>query len=213
MSDPTCPHGDKQWRCPTCCLLELRRNLPRLDQAVSVRDKTVGGGPRPAFGSREPINVSALALLQDIRKAGGCNGIEHNLATISDPEGLAALRKSLRGWRSRSALILRDALAPYELVWPVHGPRTNKNGEPLRNDHGVQVEGWQDRPVLCPVVNDEGDCASPLLVHREDDPGSVDYGKATVIRCRRHDDHEWPLAHGGWLRLGVLLGGTMGETG
>lgn len=207
-----CPHGDKTWRCPTCCLLELRRNLPRLEQAVSVRDKTGGSGPRPAFGSREPINSSALAVLQDIRKAGGLDSVEAQLSTLRDPARLGDLRRQLRQWRSRTALVLHDALAPYQLVWPVHGPILDKTGQPLLDEHGQAREGWRDKPIPCPVVTVDGDCNAGLSVHRDDDPDSPDYGKASLIRCQRDDTHEWPLAHGGWLRLGVLLGGTIGAT-
>lgn len=191
-----CPHGDKDWRCPTCCLAELRRNTPRLEKAVRNADKTISGGSSsPGFGSRVPagFSVSAFSLLQDIRQHGGLDIIEKQLNTMRDPERLTALRKTLRQWRSRASLILRDALAPYPLTWDTPVPQ---------QDGTDRIE---NRPVPCPVVDEYGDCGHPLLVHRDNDPGSPNYGKAAVIRCRARDDHEWPLAHGGWLRLGVLL--------
>lgn len=191
-----CPHGDRDWRCPTCCLAELRRNHPRLMLAVQVRDKTGGSGGRTPFGSREPINVGALALLQDVMAAGGLDRVEEQLATRRDPALLAALRKQVRQWRSRSALILKDALAPYPLTWDTHS--TNDKGEPT----------VVTRPIPCPVVTAEGNCPGTLDVHRDNDPASLDFGKAAVIRCNRDDDHEWTLQAGGWLRLGVLLGGV-----
>lgn len=213
MSDDLCPHGDKDWRCVICCLASLRRDHQRLTRAVRTRDKSGSDGPRPAFASKEPINLGALALLQDIAKTGGLDRIEAQLNTLRDPEPLRELQTKVRKYRSRCALVLKDALAPYPLTWAVYGPRTSPGGRPVLNSDGQQVDGWQDTPIPCPVVNEHGDCAAPLLVHRDNDPDSKHYGKAAVIRCKRDDDHEWQLAHGGWLTLGVLLGGTMGETG
>ena len=180
-----CPHGDRDWRCPTCCLMDLRRDYSRLVQAVTEAEKGTGGG-RSSFGSRVPagFGTAALALLQDINARGGLDYIERELNTLRDPEPLGLLRRNVRQYRSRAALILHDALAPYPLLWP------------------------DNTPVACPVVNDEGDCAGGLLVHRDNQPASPDYGKAAVIRCRAHDDHEWTVADAGWLRLGVLLGGV-----
>jgi hypothetical protein len=192
-----CPHGDKTWRCPTCCLADLRRDLRRLEAAVSDRDKSTPGGGRSVFGSREPINLPALALIQDIQQAGGLDYVERQLNTLRDPVLLRDLRKNLRQWRSRAALVLRDALAPYPLTWDTDS--TDDNGNPT----------VVTAPILCPVVDEYGSCNSPLLVHRDNDPVSDDYGKPAVIRCRKDDTHEWPMADRGWLRLGVLLGGVV----
>lgn len=202
MTDETCDHGDKPWRCPVCCLAELRRNLPKLEQAVTNAESAKGGGGRPGFGSRTPpgFSLPALSLLREIRDAGGLDIVEAQLNTLRDPERLTAVRRSLRQWRSRAALVLQDALAPYPLTWDT--PVTAEDGT-------ARVE---TRPIPCPVVDEDGDCAGPLMVHRDNNERSPDFGKSTVIRCGYDDDHEWPLASGGWLRLGVLLGGTMGET-
>jgi hypothetical protein len=198
-----CPHADKEWRCTTCCIAELRRNHTRLTAAVSVRNKTGNDGPRPAFGSREPINVSALALLQDLGQHGGTDGLEAKLATTRDPNALRDLQRQVRQYRSRSALILHDALAPYPMLWPVEETVTDKAT-------GEQKQVWKDRPIPCPVIDEDGPCGGDLMVHRDDDPASPNFGKAAVIVCRSDDEHEWTLAHGGWLRLGVLLGGEVG---
>jgi hypothetical protein len=188
-----CPHQDKPWRCITCCLKALRNDLPRLQRAVKNAEKNNQTGSNPGFGSRVPagFSVSALALVQDLEQAGGLDRIEQQLNTLRDPELLRDLQRHVRQWRSRCALILRDALAPYTLTWSVR-----------------ERDGWRDRPIPCPVVNEYGDCAAPLIVHRDNNPESASYGKPQTIRCRTNDDHEWPLAHGGWLRLGVLLGGV-----
>lgn len=196
MSRASCPHGDKEWRCPICCLAALRRDLPRLHRAVSVRDKTGTLGGRSAFGSREPINTSALSLLQDIDHAGGLDYIERELNTLRDPQRLGPLRRHVRQYRSRCALILHDALAPYPLTWDT--PGVDDDGKPI----------VETKPIPCPVVNDIGSCDAPLMVHRENDYRSEHFGKAAVIRCRIDDEHEWTLANAGWLRLGVLLGGV-----
>jgi hypothetical protein len=192
----TCSHGDRDWRCPTCCLLNLRRDLHRLELAVSVRDKSSAQGGRSIFGSREPINLPALALLQDIHRAGGLDYVERQLNTLRDPAVLADLRTGLRRWRSRAALVLRDALAPYPLTWDT--PGLDDTGRPT----------VVTRPIPCPVIDQIGTCDGPLHVHRENEQTSADYGKPAVIRCPRDDSHEWTLAQGGWLRLGVLLGGV-----
>jgi hypothetical protein len=194
-ADVTCPHRDKPWRCVTCCLAALRRDLPRLERAVTVRldgaeraDYVRGGMP-----SWELINLNARALIQDIERAGGLDQIEAKLNTYRDPDALADLRRHVRQWRSRAALILADVLAPVPLMWD------------------AEVDGTiKTIPVLCPVVSDQGDCHGSLRYHRDDDPNSDYYERRAIIRCARDDDHEWHIRHGGWLRLGVLLGGTMG---
>ncbi len=191
-----CPHGDKPWRCPTCCLAELRRKLPRVETAVRVRDKTGGGSSGGVFGSRIEINTDAFALLQDIRKAGGLDKIEADLNTLRAPRPLNELRRTVRQWRSRCDLILRDATAPFPLTWDV--PGLDKQGLPILTT----------KTILCPVVNEHGDCGGELHVHRDDDPKSLTFSSPDLIRCRRNDDHEWTIKHGGWLRLGVLLGGV-----
>jgi hypothetical protein len=194
-----CPHGDKDWRCPTCCIAEIRRNQPRLHRAVSIREKTGGSeGTARFFASREPINVPAYALLQDLNRAGGATGLEQALSTLRDPSRLAEVRRTLRQLRSRLALVLHDALAPYPLTWDT----------PTIDQHGRRT--IETKPIPCPVVNENGDCGGPLHVHRDNDPHSEHYGKPAVIRCKHNDDHEWTLAHGGWLNLGVLLGGQIG---
>lgn len=203
MSKRLCPHGDKDWRCATCCIAELRRNHTRLEAAVSIRDRGRPVGPRPGFASREPINVSALALLQDLKQHGGPTGLEQQLATTTDPQTLTDLRRKVRQYRSRSSLILHDALAPYPLLWPVEVTVTDEQT-------GQPKTVVKDKPITCPVIDEDGTCAGDLFVHRDDDPASADYGKAAVIVCRRDDEHEWTLKAGGWLRLGVLLGGTVG---
>lgn len=180
-----CAHGDKEWRCPTCCLMHLRRDLPRLKDAVQNHQRGLGGGSG-AFGSRVPtgFGTAAFALLQDITQAGGLDYIERDLNTLLDHERLQALRRDVRQYRSRCALILHDALAPFPLLWP-------------NND-----------PVLCPVVDERGSCNAELLVHRDNDQHSDNFGQAAVIRCRYDDDHEWSAIRGDWLRLGVLFGGV-----
>ena len=192
-----CPHGDKDWRCPVCCILSLRRDLRRLERAVRANEKSTGGGAS-SFGSRVPtgFGVAALALLQDINTAGGLDYIERQLNTLTDPEALADMRKKVRQYRSRCALILHDALAPYPLTWDT--PGTTQTGEEI----------VETKPVPCPVVHELGQCGADLMVHRDNDPKSEDYGKAAIIRCRHNDDHEWTLRNAGWLRLGVLLGGV-----
>jgi hypothetical protein len=208
MTDTRCPHGDREHRCPTCCLLALRKYMPALDRAVSIRDKAPGSGPRPAFGSREPINTSAFALLQDINRAGGLNTVEHHLHVLRDPE-LRGLERNVRQWRSRASLILRLATAPYPVLWPTLVPVV-RAGKPVLDGRGQPRLELRDRPVPCPVVLEEGDCAAPLRVHRDDDPESPSFTRPELIRCARYEDHEWTLAHGGWLRLGSLLGGQLG---
>lgn len=191
-----CDHGDKDWHCTVCCLAYLRQNLPRVEKAVRNRDKTSqgGGSSRPASGSREQINVGAFALLQDVAREGGTNGLERNLATLHEPER-ADTARLVRQFRSRCALVLKDALAPFPLTWDAKD--VDENGNPIRN-----------KPVLCPVVNENGDCGGQLYVHRDDQPTSPNYGKAAIIVCRNDDEHAWPMADGGWLRLGVLFGGV-----
>jgi hypothetical protein len=199
VTDDRCPHGDKDWRCPVCCIAEIRRNLPRLERAVAVREKTGDSeGAARFFASRELINVAAYALLQDLNRAGGPTGLEHALNTLRDPARLAEVKREVRQLRSRLALILRDALAPYPLTWDTSS-----------TDHDGR-RTVETKPIPCPVVDQDGDCAGPLYVHRDNDPDSDDYGKPAVIRCKHDDDHEWTLAHGGWLKLGVLLGGEIG---
>ena len=180
-----CPHHDREWRCPVCCLASLRRDLPRLRSAVRNNEKGAAGGSS-SFGSRVPtgFGTAAYSLLQDIQARGGLDYIERELNTLSEPQPLNDLRRNVRQYRSRCALILHDALAPYPLLWP---------------DNSV---------IGCPVVDEYGTCAAPLKVHRDNDAGSEHYGKAAIIRCQRTDDHEWTVAHAGWLRLGVLLGGV-----
>lgn len=185
MTRDLCPHQDRDWRCPVCCLQSLRRDLPRLQRAIRQNEKTSGGGSL-TFGSRVPagFGTAALALVQDITAAGGLDYIERQLNTLRDHAPLSLLKRSVRQYRSRCALILHDALAPYPLLWP------------------------DNTAVTCPVVDEFGSCDQPLAVHRDNDPRSEHYGKAAVIRCRRDDDHEWTVADAGWLRLGVLLGGV-----
>jgi hypothetical protein len=197
MTGDLCPHGDKDWRCTICCIANLRRDTPRLQKAVRVRDTASMDGPRPGFTSRPPINIAALALLQDLTRLGGPDGIEHTLNTMRDPQIIADIERRTRQYRSRAALILHDALAPYPLTWDT--PGVDADGQDI----------VETKPVPCPVVSEYGDCGGPLMVHRDGDETSDNYGKAAVIVCRLKDDHEWPLAHGGWLRLGVLLGGRM----
>lgn len=209
MTADKCPHGDKDWRCPTCCLAELRRNHPRLVAAVRNRDQGGPGGGKAVFGSRVPINDGALALLQDIAAAGGLDSIEGALNTLRDPARLAAVKTNLRKWRSRCSLVLKDSTAPYPLLWPDWVPARDAKGQPVLEPDGEPKMVLKDKPVACPVVSDEGDCAGDLMVHRDDDDDSPNLGKPSAIVCRRDDDHAWTLANRGWLRLGVLLGGTV----
>lgn len=191
-----CPHGDKDWRCPICCLAELRRKLPRIEAAVTARDKTGSSSGRSVFGSRMEINTSALALLQDVSAAGGLNTVEHHLNTLIDNLALNQLKRNVRQWRSRCNLILKEATAPYDLTWDV--PGTDKDGNPT-----VRTE-----TILCPVVNEHGDCAGRLQVYRDNDPKSATFMRPQTITCRNDDDHTWGVHYGGWMRLGVLLGGV-----
>lgn len=191
-----CPHGDKQWRCPTCCLAELRRKMPRVERAISNREKTGGSSGKSVFGSRMEINTSAMALVQDISRAGGLDKIEADLNTLTESLTLNQLRRSVRQWRSRCDLVLREVTAPYDLTWDVH--ETDSDG-----NHHIRT-----RPILCPVVNEHGDCAGKLQVHRDDDQDSATFGREQTITCRNADDHTWGIQYGGWLRLGVLLGGV-----
>lgn len=192
-----CPHGDRDWRCPVCCLADLRRDLPRLQRAVRQNEKGTGGGSR-GFASRVPtgFGTAALALIQDINARGGLDYIERQLNTVRDPEPLALLRRHVRQYRSRAALILHDALAPYPLTWDT--PGVNRDGDPI----------VETKPIPCPVVDITGSCGAALLVHRDNNPKSEHYGMAAVIQCQRDEDHAWTLEAGGWLRLGVLLGGV-----
>lgn len=200
MPKRLCPHHDKDWRCIVCCLAYLRRNTHILDRAVQTSDRGRTDGPRPPFGSREPINVSALALVQDLNQHGGTNGLEHKANTYRDPQAHADIKRRIRQFRSRCALILGDALAPYPLTWDT--PVT-------RETDGQTVHTVETRPIGCPVVTADGPCTGELYVHADDDAGSANFGKAAVIVCHADDEHEWTLASGGWLRLGVLLGGRM----
>lgn len=194
MKPEICAHGVKEARCTICALAELRRRLPDLSRAVAgarevgpAAEYTSGGAP-----SWEPINLSALSLLQDIDAKGGLNTVEASLNTLTDPEQHRALSRDVRIWRARCTLILGLALAPYPLRWD-------------RRTSSGTVETVN---VLCPVINDQGDCGGILRVHRDNDPASEHYGRAAVIICTLTDDHDWPLRDGGWLRLGVLLGGV-----
>ena len=193
MSADRCPHDDKPWRCVPCCLAELRRSVPLLTRAVRVRDKGGQDGPRPGFASRPPINVAAFALLQDIKQAGGTDGLEATVNTVSDPNELYETRRLIRQYRSRAALVLHEALAPYPLLWPYI--ETTASGE----------EVTRNKPIGCPVTSEDGQCQGALMVHRDNDPASPNYGKAAVIRCQVDDEHEWAWAFGGWLRLGAML--------
>ncbi len=189
-----CAHDDRLNRCVICALAELRRNLQALDAAVTgLRDKTTssdyvrGGAP-----SWEPINLAALSLLQDIRDAGGLNHVEATLNTSLRPRQADNLQKDVRQWRNRAALILGQALAPYVLLWD----QTDENGS------------TRTIPVACPVIDEHGECGAPLRVHREQDPTQPNYSRPVTVTCTRRDDHDWPISHGGVLRLGVLLGGV-----
>lgn len=194
MKTDLCAHMVKEARCVICSLAELRRQLPELHRAVTGPREV---GPAADFtkgGERswEPINLAALSLLQDIDARNGLDAVEAALNTTTDPERLREVQRDVRIWRSRCVLILGLALAPYPLRWDRRKP-----------DGSVE-----EVDVLCPVVNDTGDCGGTLRVHRDNDPNSEHYARAAVIICTRDDDHEWPLRHGGWLRLGVLLGGV-----
>jgi hypothetical protein len=190
----TCAHGVKEARCVVCALAELRRRLPEVTRAVAgarevgpAAEFTSGGAP-----SWEPINLAAMSLLQDINADGGLDAVEAALNTVTDPERLRVLQRNVRIWRSRATLILGLALAPYPLRW-----------DRRKTDGTVETVN-----VLCPVVDDQGDCGGILRVHRDNDPSSEHYGRAAVIICTHDDEHDWPMREGGWLRLGVLLGGV-----
>jgi hypothetical protein len=200
MTARLCAHGDKEWRCTICCVAYLRRNETRLRRTVRTRTSGTGDGPRPPFGSREPININAHDLIQDLNSHGGTDGLEHKLNTYRDPQALATLQRQTRQYRSRCALILRDAVAPYPLTWDT--PTVDSDGHPT----------VRTLPIGCPVVSEHGGCPGELYVHADPDPLSPHYGKAAVIQCHTDDDHEWTLAAGGWLRLGVLLGGRLDDT-
>lgn len=192
MSAEECPHKDKPWRCIPCCISALWRDVPRLERAIRNQERAGNDGPRPGFGSREPINLAAYALLQDLGRHGGVGGLDNALHTLRDPARLNELRRRTRQYRSRASLILHEALAPYPLRWPVDQPDGT----------------CKDEDVPCPVIDDEGTCGGQLLIHRNTDSTSGTYGKPLTIVCRYDDTHEW-AAGLGWLRLGVLLGGRL----
>jgi hypothetical protein len=182
----TCSHGDRPLRCGICALMELRQAVDRIHIAVTDPRAVTGGSDfvRGGAPSWEPINLAALSLLQDIRAAGGLTLVEATMRSTVAPESAAVAVRQVVGWRNRAHLILGTALAAYALLWP------------------------DNTAVLCPVIDEHGECAAPLKVHREQDPDHPSYGRPALVQCARDHDHNWPLAYGGWLRLGVLLGGV-----
>lgn len=189
----TCPHGQKDWACTTCCLLDLKDRLDLIEQAVTAQRKAGSSGGFVTGGTRswEPINLSALALTQDIAKAGGLRGAEQTILRGTDPD----MPKQVRSWRSRARLILGEALAPYPLLWTA--VITVKNNR----------WAWHNPPVTCPVTDHTGTCPGTLLVHYDDQPYSPTYGQRHTVKCTRDDQHQWS---GGieWMRLGLLFGGV-----
>jgi hypothetical protein len=193
-------------------LHDVRAALPRLTKAVSEKPVQSSGGSFVSGGeaSYELVSLSALSLLQDIRREVDEHEQQLRLtlghgwepaadldtallrlgvalqATESRPEcaaeRLAALR-ALAGWARRAGIVLRDLRAPYPLLF--------EDGSPVR----------------CPVVewvsDDDGaqPCGAVLWVHRHADTGSPN-----VIACRRSLTHAWASGPQ-WLQLGALLGG------
>lgn len=186
--------------------------LPKLRRAVTIKPveaSAVGfvSGGAPSF---ELVSLSALALLQDMRREAPMH--EHAIrsseevicrsfvpavdlvailrhlgqaldaaseARQSVPAAIEA-RSAVGTWVRRSALVLREARAPYRLLGP-DGSR-----------------------VLCPVVEqgEEGAyvCSGDLLVYRDDETGVP-----RSIRCSADVTHDWDSGPG-WMRLGALLG-------
>lgn len=97
-----CPHERDPEACHDCARTWLYDAVFRLDAAVSAsrsssaRDVFVTGGS----SNWEPIDVGAMALVQDIDRIG----------LDAAPRGL------LLEWRDRARVILRDAFAPVPLV-------------------------------------------------------------------------------------------------
>lgn len=188
---------------------QLVRDVPRLNAALTMREKTIaptgmvtGGTP-----SWELISLAVDAVLRDLRRE--CDEWEQLLRMWvghrwhRSPELPDALRALAVAWQAyvdsggettmarecerdlsvvahRARVVLGEAWQPYELLWP--------NGE----------------RVVCPVVEwhsgGASHCLGQLWVHRDDRTGVP-----SDIRCRRAREHVWRSGPE-WLRLGALLG-------
>ena len=193
-------------------LTDLARTLPRLEVALTMRDRTTaptgfvtGGAP-----SWELISLGVEAVLSEIRR--GCDEWEdtfrlyarpywHRPTSRRLPERLAAfvaaldaapdaladlaegLDRQAAGWQRRAAVVLGEAWAPYGLLWP--------SGAPV----GCPVVGWAG---TSPVFRVEP-CTGVLRVHRDDDTGTP-----ARITCKADRTHTW-AAGPDWLRLGRML--------
>lgn len=186
-------------------LPKLRRAVTIKPVEASAVGFVSGGAP-----SFELVSLSALSLLQDMRRdapkherairsstlvvcrsfvpASDLTAVLRHLGQALDaaqearqsvPEATEA-RSAVGTWVRRSALVLREARAPYRLMGP-DGAR-----------------------VRCPVV-EQGEtgayvCSGDLLVFRDDETGVP-----RSIRCANDVTHDWDSGPG-WMRLGALLG-------
>jgi hypothetical protein len=186
-------------------LPRLRRAVTVKPVEASAVGFVSGGAP-----SFELVSLTALALLQDMRRDAPLHEYairsseQINCRAFVPAVDLVAMlrhlgqaldacaeqrqsvpaateaRSAVGTWVRRSALVLREARAPYRLLGP-DGSR-----------------------VRCPVVEqgEEGAyvCAGDLLVFRDDETGVP-----RSIRCAHDVTHDWDSGPG-WMRLGALLG-------
>lgn len=169
-----CKHLRRQDACSQCARAELPDLLDRIRTAVTSGRETAGletsGSGTPSY---EPINIAAMALLQDVARDRWTDA-------------------KVIGFWHRAKVILGDAFAAYTPL-----VRTTVN----ENERGKPVQCPRHLPRLTELVR----CPGVLQVHRESDPRSIDYAKATVVRCSHDRNHEWFRQGGGYLRLRVEL--------
>lgn len=208
-----CQHNQIAEQCLRCTFTTLSDHLDALYTAVTaargsaVRSTYVTGGT-PSW---EPLNLGAMALLQDIVSDGrrlllGRRNedlsagsvlwlLERQVDRLGQEDPVSQqVRSKVTSWAQRAAAILDLAKAP----WPLTIDRVLDNDGQRRH---TTVH------VSCPVVDPkvERPCSGKLFVHQADDLRSA-WGESASITCSRDKTHSWSKARGGWVRLQVLLG-------
>jgi hypothetical protein len=176
-----CVHGQAHKDCPWCALSRIRGSFTPLAALVTAgrsTTRTLGGTRHGGTPSWEPVDIGALALLQDLQRAPLAT-LEHDLA---DEAAAPAAARVLRRLDERCQQVIGHAQRPYR---------------PL-----ISSDGGRGKPVPCPARDA---CSGVLEVHRENDTQRSDFGRPTVIRCSKNDQHEWDFRNGGFLRLRVAL--------
>lgn len=212
-----CKHNENLDDCLPCSFSELHDVLESLQLAVTalrgsaVRNSYITGGT-PSW---EPLNLSAMSLLQDIVSQGRslllgrrqddsstANDVlwllEHQAERFgAGHEITAATRRKVESWRHRADAILERSKAPFALL----------------GDHAFIDRTGRKRHtsihVSCPVVDPkvERPCIGKLYVHPAE-ALRAEWGEGAAITCNRDRTHTWSKAAGGWVRLAVLLDDT-----